>query len=177
MDVRDRFLAYLEPVREPLTSYVRGLVWNPSDLGDALQSTMFVAFSKVREFREGTDFKAWIFRIATLTVFGINRNHETPVASAEIAAEAELEREYAYDELLQDPDRLLQNFDQEVRRAVLELPGPERAALLLVSVAGFKCREAAEALEMPIGSVMGYLARARGRLRERLADHARGRVS
>lgn len=177
MDLRARFLGHLAHVREPLTAYVRGLLWNPSDLPDALQSAFLVAFRKFGAFEEGTDFRAWIFRIATLTVFGMNRKAGTPLPiPEEVPAEVELDREYAYDEILRDPDRLLQSFDDDVRRAVLALTEPERAALLLVSVGGFRCREAADILDMPIGSVMGYVGRARGKLRERLAEFARGRM-
>lgn len=169
------FASHAERVREPLTAYVRGLLWNPSDLPDALQSTLLTAFRKFGQF-DGRDFRAWIFRIATLTVFGMNRGGEAASPLTDVPAEEELAREYAYEEILRDPERLLQNFDDEVRRAVLALTESERASLLLVVVAGFRCREAAEILEIPIGSVMGYLARARGKLRERLADLARGRT-
>jgi RNA polymerase sigma-70 factor (ECF subfamily) len=165
------FLAQAERVRGPLTAYLRGLVWNPSDLPDALQTTLLTAFRKYGEF-DGADFRAWIFRIATLTAFSVNRGKET-TTQEDVPIETELEREYAYEDLLRDPDRLLQSFEDELRRAVLGLTGPERAALLLVIVGGFKYREAASILDMPIGSVMGYVARARGKLRERLAEYAR----
>lgn len=178
MDDRSRFLTHAERVREPLTAYCRRLLWNGSDLNDALQTTLLTAFQKFSDFEEGTDFRAWVFRIATLTVFNLNRRgtDTAPLPEPEqISAEAELEREYAYDEILREPDRLMGALDDELARALKALPEPERAALLLMSVGAFKCREAADLLGMPIGSVMGYLARARGKLRERLAEYARSR--
>jgi len=177
MDLRARFLGHLEAVREPLTAYVRGLLWNPSDLPDALQSAFLTAFGKFAQFQEGTDFHAWVFRIATLTVFSMNRKTEPSLATPEeVPAEVEIDREFAYDEILHDPERVLEHFDDEVRRSLLSLPENERAAFLLVIVGGFKYREAAEILEIPIGSVMGYAGRARRKIRERLAEFARGRT-
>jgi RNA polymerase sigma-70 factor (ECF subfamily) len=167
------FLRLAEGVKGPLTAYLRGLLRNPSDLPDALQSTLLTAFRKFGDFHTGTDFRAWVFRIATLTAFDMLRRQTPIVAPADVPAEVELEREYAYEEILNDPERVLQSFDDDVRRALLALTEQERAALLLVSVTGCRAREVAEILDMPLGSVMGYVGRARGKLRERLAEFAR----
>lgn len=172
--MRDRFLRHLEAVREPLTAYVRSLLWNSSDLADALQSTLLTAFEKFCAFEEGTNFRAWVFQIATHTVFNLNRKHAPRDVPPPDLAES-LEHEVAYDQLLKDPDVVLTHVDDEIRRAVRELTEPERAALLLVSVGGVSCREAASILDMPIGSVMGYLGRARVKLRSHLAMYARDR--
>lgn len=181
MGVHGHFLAKLESVKAPLTAYVRQLLWNPSDLDDALQTTVLTAFQKFSSFQDGTDFRSWVFRIASFTVFNINRKSATIIptdveqAEIETPIEIQLEREQIYDELLQQPERLLQTFDEDVRRAVLTLAEHERAVLLLVTIGEFRCREVADILEMPIGSVMGYLARARAKLREYLAEFARKR--
>lgn len=171
--MRDRFLRHLEAVREPLTAYVRSLLWNPSDLGDALQSTFLTAFEKFRRFEEGTNFHAWIFTIATHTTFNLNRKQAPRRVPPPDLAET-LEQEVAVEALLRDPDVVLVHVEGEIRSAVRDLPEAERAALLLVSVGGVSCREAASILEMPIGSVMGYVGRARAKLRARLAMYARG---
>lgn len=176
MDIRDRFLDHVERIRAPLMAYLRGVLLNPSDLPDALQSALLTAYRRFSEFQEGTEFRAWVLRIATLTAFETNRKAGAVHALPEdVPAEVELEREYAYEEILREPERMLQTFDQDVRRAVLELTEHERAALLLMTAAGCRGREAAAVLDMPMGSVMGYVARARGKLRERLAEFARER--
>lgn len=173
MNSHPRFLRHLESVRQPLTAYVRGLLWNRSDLDDALQATLLTAYRRFPDFQEGTEFRSWIFRIASLTVFGMQRRRKPPAEPEEpVPVDVALERELAYEDLLREPDRLLDRFDDEVRRAVLALTEPERAALLLVAIGEFKCREAAAILDMPLGSVMGYLGRARSKLRERLVHYA-----
>lgn len=177
---RERFLAHLERVRGPLTAYVRSLLWRGDGLSDALQVILMTAFEKYAAFEEGTDFRAWVFRIATLQVFNLNRKHgreepSIPEGAEPVDPATALEREWTYEEILHDPDRLLDRMEDEVRAAVRRLPPNERAVLLLVSVGGFTSREAAEIMSIPHGSAMGYVGRARGRLREALAEYARTR--
>jgi RNA polymerase sigma-70 factor (ECF subfamily) len=131
------------------------------------------AYEKFTGFEEGTDFRAWVFRIATFTLLNQNRRWKKeatlPLDEEPVAWEAELERECRYEELLNDPERVLGQLDGELRRAILELTERERVVLLLTAVGGFTCQEAASLLEIPMGSVMGYLARGRAKVRERLA--------
>lgn len=174
MASHDEFAALAERFRGPLAAYVRGLLWDPVELPDALQATLLVAFEKFAEFERGTNFGAWIFRIATNVVFNLNRKARRPEPPAVELAES-LDLEAAYEEVLKDPEPILQRVDGDLRRAFVELNDAERASLLLVTVCGVTCREAASVLSMPIGTVMGNLARARGKMRQRLAAVARSR--
>jgi RNA polymerase sigma-70 factor (ECF subfamily) len=85
----------------------------------------------------------------------------------------EFDQEQAWDGVLEDPGRFLERVSSEVRGAVKALPAHERMVFLLRSVEGFSYRDIAETLEIPMGTVMSHLFRARNRLRERLTEHAR----
>jgi RNA polymerase sigma-70 factor (ECF subfamily) len=156
------------------------MLWDKNELMDTLQMVLSKAYEKRAAFQAGTDFGAWIFRIATNTVFNANRrsarDRERFVSmeySADLDIVVELQREYAYDELLRNPDRVLTEVGDEMSTALASLSLPERTVFLLKVIADLHCREIAETLEMPMGSVMGYLARSRGKLRSHLAEYAR----
>jgi len=74
---------------------------------------------------------------------------------------------------VRDRRELDELFDQEIIRAITELPDEERLALLFQAVGELSYREISEALECPIGTVMSRIHRAKRRLRHRLAAHAR----
>ena len=174
----DTFLELLRPLRRPLEVYCRRLLRDRSDVEDALQSALAQAYRQFDLYVEGTNFKAWLFRFVTWEIFNRNRKHE-PVALGEAAADLPAEESWelvamgdAYDALLEDPDRVLECFDDLVADALVRLPAVERAVLLLRAIGEFSYSEIHELLSIPIGSVMGYLSRARKRLRVSLADYA-----
>ena len=174
-----RFEAELAAVRTALLAYCRHLLWNGSQLEDALQTTLLTAFRHFDEFQLGTSFRAWIFRIATYEIFNLNRRSErerrTFVRWEEERMDVvqELERETSYDELLRDPETLMQALGEELRGAILKLNSNERSVLLLRIVGGFSTAETAHILGMPAGTVMGLLGRARRKLRLDLGQRAR----
>ena len=184
--LRRSFEAELAAVRAGLLAYGRHLLRRREDLPDALQTILLTAYRRFEEFRPGTSFKAWIFQIATYEIFNLNRKaarewklrvpwdeEEMNAAGGEPDPLAELEREGAYDRLLHDPDALARALDAELQDAIAALTPKERSVLLLRIVGGFSTSETARMLSMPAGSVMGFLGRARRKLRLSLADYAR----
>jgi RNA polymerase sigma-70 factor (ECF subfamily) len=73
-----------------------------------------------------------------------------------------------------DRRELEEAFDEEVRRALDELPEAERLALMFQTFGELSYQEISEALDCPLGTVMSRLHRAKSALRRRLADYARG---
>jgi RNA polymerase sigma-70 factor (ECF subfamily) len=119
-----------------------------------------------------------MFRFVTHEVFNHNRKRE-PVAlhdaPADLAAEESwglVSQEATFAAMLEEPDVVLEHFDDVVVEALGRLPAAERAALLLRAVGDFSYKEIHEVLSVPLGSVIGYLSRARQRLRIALADYA-----
>src|SRR5207249_1950763 len=90
--------------------------------------------------------------------------------SSEMNIDDELRLEDSYDGVLKDPERIVSSLGQPLRRSMEHLNETERAVFLLRGLGDLKYQDIAEALEIPIGSVMGNLARARTKLRKSLAE-------
>jgi RNA polymerase sigma-70 factor (ECF subfamily) len=178
----ERFLQHLEPLQGALEAYCRRSLRDGSEVADTLQGAVANAFRDFRLYAEGTNFRAWMFRYVSLEVLNRNRAWTRRRASGlpdELPAAPEgfvlpKERELmAW--LLEEPESVLDHCEQPLSQAIRRLNDSERSVLLLRSIGEFKYREIAEILEVPVGTVMGWLFRARQRLRNELADFARTR--
>lgn len=174
----ETFVELLRPLQRPLEVCCRRLLRDRSLVEDVLQSAVAAAFAQFQSGTEVRDFKAWMFRFVTLEVFNRNRKHE-PLALAEYPADLAADEswglvahEAAFEAILEDPDALLEHCEDTVAEALQRLAPYERAALVLRAVGELSYKEIHELLAIPLGSVIGYLARARQRLRIALADHA-----
>lgn len=178
-DKTERFLRHLEPLRGALEAFCRRHVNDPNAVEDVLQSAVAGAFRDFHLYVENTNFRAWIFRYVNLEILSWNRRRR-PTAGPGVVEEAEAAESWEgllgsdrWEELQEAPELVLEHCGEELSRAVGELPNLERSALLLRAIGEFKYREIAEILEVPVGSVMGYLGRARATLRRRLAEYCR----
>ncbi len=174
----EAFLELLRPVQGPLEIYCRRMLRDRSRVEDVLQSAVARAFAGFDRYAEGTNFKAWIFRFVTLEIFNCNRKQE-PITLGEVPADLSAEESWdlvALDDclaaLLDNPEVVLEHFDDVVVKALAQLAPLERAVLLLRSIGELSYKEIHELLSIPLGSVMGYLSRARQRLRIALAEYA-----
>ena len=151
---------------------------NPADAEDLVQETFVKAFSAFSSYTDGTNLKAWLFRILTNAFINTYRKkqrqplqtgtddlddwqmrHTQAYATGQLrSAEAE-----ALDRL---PNDLINN-------ALAELPEERRVAVYLADVEGFSYQEIADIMETPIGTVMSRLHRGRKHLRTLLEDYAR----
>jgi RNA polymerase sigma-70 factor (ECF subfamily) len=172
----ERFVRHLEPLRGVLEGFCRRALLNASDVEDVLQAAVLQALRDFHLYVENTNFRAWIFRYVRLEVCNCNRRQQRQaesLAGAEQdvpAAPAHPTSIPAYERLLEAPDLVLENCETELAQAVRELPEGDREVLLLRAVGEFKYREIAEILEIPVGTVMGRLSRARAGVRRRLAE-------
>ncbi len=177
----ESFMRHLEPLQGALESYCRRCLHRPGEVADVLQSALVKAFRDFHLYTEGTNFRAWMFRIVNLEILNWNRKHERhrhePLPE-DISAEETWQLildEPLLRQLLDDPEVVLDHCEAPLAEAVRGLPSPERSVFLLRVIGDFKYREIGEILELPIGSVMGYLARARSRLRQRLVTYGEER--
>jgi RNA polymerase sigma-70 factor (ECF subfamily) len=155
---------------------------NPADAEDLVQETYLKAYRGFGSFEEGTNLKAWLYRILTNTF--INRYRAAKRRPDETDLE-EVEDFYLYRRLgglesarasRSAEDELLDYFtESEVRDAVESLPEQFRLAVLLADVEGFSYKEIAEILDIPMGTVMSRLHRGRKALQKRLYDFAAAR--
>jgi RNA polymerase sigma-70 factor (ECF subfamily) len=175
---KDTFLELLHPLQKSMGAYCLRMLRNPSLVEDVLQSSIGKAYAAYGQHGEVRNFKAWIFRFLTWEIFNTNRKHEPlPIGEIPIDLSAEeswalVSQETAFAALLDDPDSVLDHFDEVVALALRHLAPLERAVLLLRAIGEFSYMEIHELLSIPVGSVMGYLSRARHRLRICLADYA-----
>lgn len=155
---------------------------NPQEAEDLVQETMLKAIRFAHTYQPGTNLRAWLFRI--LNTSAINRyrkqaTHPTPVALPEG------EEFYLYNQIrdLSGQERnqgaedevLNQYLDEDVYKALNDLPPNFRMAVILADIEGLSYKEIAEALQIPIGTVMSRISRARRQLQKSLWQYARER--
>lgn len=132
---------------------------------DAVQETYLIAWRSFGKYRRGTNCRAWLFQILFNVVRHERRNwFKWNTGKEEDLAEAQLVAREPVSERL---------TDGEILSALDKLPVQFREALLLVDIEEFSYKEAGEILQVPIGTIMSRLNRARGLLRNQLADVAR----
>ena len=134
---------------------------------DLLQETYLQAWRSFHRFETGTNCRAWLYKILLFTYSAQKRKH----ARRPFLVDLDAAGETALSVDVPTPDALTA---EAVRAAFDRLPENFRTPVLLVDVEGLTYREAAEALDVPIGTVMSRLSRGRGLLRLELARHAPG---
>ncbi|GJM26422.1 MAG: RNA polymerase sigma factor [Phycisphaerae bacterium] len=170
------FLELVAPVRDSLYRFSLRNVWQQDQAGDVLQEAVMTAWRQFDRFEQGTNFKAWMFKILLNTLYRINRkSHRAKAASIEagaIDAGGYVEKEEAWASILIDPERVKQTLDDRIVKALEALGDVERYCFLLRLLEDFSYREISEQLDIPLGTVMSHVYRARMKLRERLTEMA-----
>lgn len=152
---------------------------NASDAEDLVQETFLRAFRSLHQFKEGTNLRAWLFRIMTNAFINEYRKRTRRPSSSSLD---DIEDFYLYDHLI---DSGIQPMDERPEDIVLgrmtaddvigaldDLSDDFRQVVLLADVEGFSYREIAEILDIPVGTVMSRLFRARRKLQKGLYDFA-----
>ncbi len=153
---------------------------NPADAEDLVQETYLKAYRAFGSFTEGTNLKAWLYRILTNTYINAYRAAKR---RPEVSDVEDVEDLYLYHRLSpldgsgrSAEDEALAGFtDDEVKTAIEALPDAFRIAVLLADVEGFSYKEIAEITDVPIGTVMSRIHRGRRALQKTLAHFAQAR--
>lgn len=152
-DVRKDILAALPRLRR----FCHAMAGNSADGDDLMQSTVERALAKSDQFQPGTRVDSWLYRIA--------QNLQIDLARAKGRRGTAVPVEEAFALVGDDGDHVLRRSElAAVSRALATVPEDQRAAFLLVVVEGLSYRDAAEALDVPVGTIMSRIARARGRI-------------
>src|SRR4051812_3913724 len=170
------------PFMDSLYGAALRMTRNASDAEDLVQETYLKAYRGFGGFQEGTNLKAWLYRILTNTFINSYRAKKRRPDESELD---EVEDLYLYRRLggleaaqasRSAEDELMDWFtDDEVKVALEGLPENFRLAVLLADVEGFSYKEIAEILDIPIGTVMSRLHRGRKALQKRLFEFAERR--
>jgi RNA polymerase sigma-70 factor, ECF subfamily len=147
----------LVPHLEPLRRYARILERGSIEADDLVQGALLRAYERRHSFRDGADLRVWLMAILHNHFIDRTRSHKASVAREQAWAEtnpgfAPPEGEHVV--------RL-----EQLRRAFLSLPAEQREALHLMAVEGLSVAEVSAILEIPAGTVMSRVARARASLR------------
>jgi len=160
--VSDAIRAQMIQILPRLRSFARSLARAPDQADDLVQQTCEKALRNLHGFTPGTRLDSWMFRIMRNAWIDTQRSRREAVPLVDGPGE-------------DDPGAIMAGEDgrrtvlarlqlAEVRRAITQLPEDQRSVLLLVCVEGMRYREVAEALEIPMGTVMSRLGRARAAL-------------
>ena len=164
------------PLLDSLYKFARWLVHSQNDAEDLVQETYLKALRHFTSFQPGTNFRAWMYRILRNT-FLTSRTGLRAASTVSLDAEEEEGRELAVEN--ETPETILMNHLNSllVQSAIDNLPLHHREVLVLCDVEEMSYREIAEILQIPIGTVMSRLARARKIVRESLHSLPRALLS
>lgn len=169
------------PYMDAMYSAAMRLTRNPSDAEDLVQETFLRAYRGFAGFRDGTNVKAWLYRILMNTYINQYRAKKRRPEESELAADdfslyQRLGGLEAVDATRGVEAEVLDALpDDAVKAAVEELPEQFRIPVLLADVEGFSYKEIAEIMETPVGTVMSRLHRGRRQLQSRLWHYAQAR--
>jgi RNA polymerase sigma-70 factor, ECF subfamily len=173
------FAEQATPFLEPLYAAALRMTRNPADAEDLVQETFIRAYRGFPSFTDGTNLRAWLYRILTNTFINSYRAKQRRPEQTDLD---DVEDLYLYKRLggleaatmgRSAEDELMDMFtDSDVKDAIDALPEQFRVAVLLADVEGFSYKEIAEIMDIPIGTVMSRLHRGRKALQRSLHTFA-----
>jgi RNA polymerase sigma-70 factor (ECF subfamily) len=174
------FEAAAMPFVDSLYNTAYRMTRNAEDAEDLVQETYLKAYRYYDKFQEGTNFKAWLFKIMKNTFINNYRKKQQAPPQSDFS-----DIEESFESLLSDEaTRQIKNpeeefltgvLDEHVQAAMDELPPDYRLAVVLADLEGFSYKEIAEVLEVPVGTVMSRLYRGRRLLEAAMLRYARDR--
>ncbi len=178
--LRERFERDVLPLLPSLYGAALRMTRNPADAEDLVQDTYLRAFRGFSGFAEGTNLKAWLYRILTNSFINTYRKKQRQPQTVE--GPDDLDEWYLFDrlggrnvELSAETEVLDRIPDDAVKAALESLPENFRLPVLLADVEGFSYKEIADIMDTPIGTVMSRLHRGRKALQKALWDTAKER--
>lgn len=176
---KESFADQAMPYMSQLYSAAVRMTRNPSDAEDLVQETFLRGYRGFGGFEQGSNLRAWLYRILTNTFINQYRSRQRRPDETDMGEQEDL---FLFRRLggleavranRSAEDELMDFFtDSAVKEALDDLPENFRIPVLLADVDGFSYKEIAEMLDIPIGTVMSRLHRGRKALQKRLYDYA-----
>lgn len=176
-ELLQRFEADALPLLDQLYGVALRMTRNPADAQDLVQDAYMKAYQAFGSFKEGTNLKAWMYRILTNTYINSYRKAQRrpTESSAEDMTDWQLAETAKHDSVgLESAEvEALKNIpDKRIQDALMSLGEDYRMVVYYADVEGLAYKEIAEIMDTPIGTVMSRLHRGRKQLRSKLKDVA-----
>jgi RNA polymerase sigma-70 factor (ECF subfamily) len=178
--LRARFERDVLPMLSSLYGAALRMTRNPADAEDLVQETYLRAYRGFAGFQEGTNLKAWLYRILTNSYINTYRKRQREPQIVD--GPDDNDQCYLFDRLgarnvegSAEEEVLERIPDEDVKRELESLPENFRMPVMLADVEGFSYKEIAEIMDTPIGTVMSRLHRGRKALEKALWETARQR--
>ncbi|RWR25879.1 sigma-70 family RNA polymerase sigma factor [Agrococcus lahaulensis] len=175
---RDDFVEQAMQYADQLYAAAMRMTRNPADAADLVQETLLKAYAAYDSFQQGTNLRAWLYRIQTNTYINTYRKQqrrpfEAPLDDLEEWQIGDAESFTAMSSRSAEAEAIHRMPSGIVKDALQQVPVDFRMAVYWVDVEGLSYAETAEVMETPVGTVMSRLHRGRKLLRGLLADYAR----
>jgi RNA polymerase sigma-70 factor (ECF subfamily) len=166
------------PYRDQLFKSALRMTRSVEDAEDLIQETYLKAYKYYERFAEGTNFKAWLFKIMKNTFINSYRKKKLQPPKVDFDDVQEGLEETLLDAMQDsniDPESgvLASEMDHEVRQTLIQLPHDYKMVVLLADLQGFSYKDIADILEVPVGTVMSRLYRGRRMLERTLLRYGR----
>jgi RNA polymerase sigma-70 factor (ECF subfamily) len=147
---------------------------NRDEASDLVQTTFAKALERFGSFRPGTNCKAWLMTILRNTWIDDLRRRKTAGTQLPLVEEIVASPPPVEQAVWTDASDILENFaDEDVIRALGELPDEQRLTLFLMDVEGLPHEDVAVITDVAVGTVKSRTSRARALLKDRLLEHAK----
>ncbi len=164
------------PQIDALYTFAYHLTYNEEDANDLVQETYMKAFRFIDKYNEGTNAKAWLFKIlknAFINQYRRKSKQPTKVDYEDITSYQEVEEDASISGYADLREEMFQTMmGDEVTNAINALPVDFRVVILLCDIEGFTYEEISKILDIPIGTVRSRLHRARNMLKDKLREYA-----
>ncbi len=171
---RVRFEEEVLELADQVYRVARRLVSTREEAEDLVQETYVRAFRSWRSYTPGTNLRAWLFRILTnLNIDRGRRDQRTPDVQPIEEGDYFLYNRLEEDGGVPDEERVVERLSQDaIVHALSAVPHDFRDVIVLVDIGDFSYQEAAQILDVPVGTVMSRLHRGRRILKRELAERA-----
>ena len=179
-DTQERYDRIFEqeflPQIDALYTFAYHLTYNEEDANDLVQETYLKAYRFIENYKEGTNAKAWLFKIlknAFINQYRKKSKQPTQVDYEEVINYHD-EEDTSYSSYMDLREEMFQHMmGDEVTNAINSLPVDFRVVILLCDIEGFTYEEISKIIDIPIGTVRSRLHRARNMLKEKLQEYAK----
>lgn len=166
----EEFTQLIENHRHEFYSYIYRQLWDKSLCDDIFSQSLMTAWEKRMNFEQGSNFRAWMYKIITFKCFTANKQKQRQGQVSLDDLHEDFEPEDVSTHAFQS-ENWIQDCDEAIPHALDQLHDHERSCLLLRAMGNYSYKEIAEMVSIPMGTVMTHLHRARKKMQKHLSNY------